>query len=104
MKMCKNYSQFKEQEKTPDNKNNESEIISLSDTKIKKLLIKILVELRKRIDINTTPFNKQLETKKHREFLLWLSGLWTWLVSIRMHVQSLALLTGLSVLHAVAVT
>ena len=33
------------------------------------------------------------------EFLLWLSGLWTWLVSMRMWGRSLALISGLRIPH-----
>ena len=37
--------------------------------------------------------------KNYWEFSLWLSRLRTWLVSMRMHVQSLTLLTGLRIWH-----
>ena len=33
------------------------------------------------------------------EFLLWLSRLWTWIISIRMQVQTLASLSGLRIQH-----
>ena len=33
------------------------------------------------------------------EFPLWLGGLWAWLVSMRMQVQSLVLLSGLKIQH-----
>ena len=36
---------------------------------------------------------------KNLEFPLWLRGLRTWLVSVRMQVQSLSLLSGLSTQH-----
>ena len=40
------------------NNNKELEINSLPDTEFKKLVIKMLTELRKRIDLNTDYFNK----------------------------------------------
>ena len=36
---------------------------------------------------------------QYYEFLAWLSGLWTQLVSVRLWVQTLALLSGLSIWH-----
>ena len=43
--------------------------------------------------------NQPSKTPHPWEFLLWLSGFWTWLVSLRMQVQTLALLSGLRILH-----
>ena len=56
MKRQRNHSQLKEQEKTSE------KIIkqSLLDIEFKKLVIKILTLLRRRIDLNTDHFNKEL--------------------------------------------
>ena len=50
--------------------------------------------------LNMRPETIKTSRKKHRwEFQLWLSGLQTWLVSMRTHVQSLASLSGLRIHH-----
>ena len=43
---------MKEQEKIPEKINNETEINNLLDNEFKTLVIKMLTELRKRIDLN----------------------------------------------------
>ena len=48
---------MKEQEKTLE-KNNETEIISLPSNEFKKLVIKMITELRNRIELSMDHFNK----------------------------------------------
>ena len=52
---------MKEQEKNPEKINNESEINNLPDKEFKILVINMLTELGKRIDVNSEHFNKELE-------------------------------------------
>ena len=52
MKKQRNYFKSKEQEKSPE-KNNETDLNSLSDPGFKKQAIKMLKNLRKVIDKNT---------------------------------------------------
>ena len=61
MKRQRNYSQLKEQVKSPERTNNETEFISLLHPKFKKEVIKVLTELRKIIDRNADHCNKKLE-------------------------------------------
>ena len=61
MKRQRNSSQLKEQEKNPEKINNETEINNLPNKQFKTLVIKMLTELRKRIDVNSEHFNKELE-------------------------------------------
>jgi len=44
MKMLRNHSQLKEQQNSPEGENNEADICSLTDTKFRKELVKILKE------------------------------------------------------------
>lgn len=64
MKRQRKYSQLKEQEKTLENINNGIMIISLPKNEFKKLVIKMVTELRKRINLSMDHFNKELETVK----------------------------------------
>ena len=63
--MQRNYSQLKEQEKTPEKINNETEISNLSDKEFKILVIKMQTEWRKKINLNKNDFNKELENIKN---------------------------------------
>ena len=62
MKKQRNYSQSKEQEKSPKRINNEIGLFSLPDTEFRTEVIKMLKELRKIINRNTDHFNKELKT------------------------------------------
>ena len=53
-----------ELEKTPENLNNETEVNNLLDRELKALVIKVLTELGKRIDVHSENFNKELENIK----------------------------------------
>ena len=55
---------MREQDKNPKKINNETEINNLPDKEFKKLVIKILTELGKRIDLNKDHFNKELANIK----------------------------------------
>ena len=55
---------MKEQVKTPKKINNERQINNQPDREFKTLVIKMLTELEKRIDLNTDHFNKELENIK----------------------------------------
>lgn len=57
MKRQRNYFQLKDQEKSTET-NNEIELTSLPDPKLKKVVIKMLNELRKIININADHCNK----------------------------------------------
>ena len=59
MKKFRNHSQFKEQEKSPEEKNNETDLCSLIDTEFKKEIVKILKELRADINSNADYFRKE---------------------------------------------
>lgn len=60
MKRQRKYSQLKEQEKTLENINNGIMIISLPKNEFKKLVIKILTQLRMITNINKNHVNKEL--------------------------------------------
>ena len=61
MKRQRNYSQPKQQEKTPENLNDETEISNLPDKEFKVLVLRMLTELGKRIDEHSDNSNKGLE-------------------------------------------
>ena len=63
MKMQRNYSQLKEQEKSAERTDKETDFSSLPDPKFKRE-IKMLKELRKTIVRNADHCNKELETIK----------------------------------------
>ena len=67
MKRQRNYCQLKEQEKSPERINNETEITSLLDHEFQRVIIKMLTKLRKIISINADHCNKELETMKMNE-------------------------------------
>ena len=67
MKKQRNYSQLKEQEKSPERTNNKIDLASLPDPKFKKEVIKILKELRKIINRNADHCNKELENMKRSQ-------------------------------------
>ena len=69
MKKQRNYSQVKEQEKSPEGTNNETDLSSLPDPDLEKEVIKMLKELRKIIDRNADHCNKQLVTIKRMQCL-----------------------------------
>ena len=50
-------------------------------------------------EMNQAEKEKKKKKKQSLEFLLWLSGLRTQLVSVRMQVHSLASLSGLRIWH-----
>ena len=58
MKKLRNHSQLKEQENSPEEANNETDLCSLTDSEFKKEIVKILKELRAnmkelRVDMNS---------------------------------------------------
>lgn len=61
MKRQRNYSQLKKKGTT---ENNETEINNLSDTEFKILVVKMLTELRKVIDVSSACFNNEQEDIK----------------------------------------
>ena len=67
MKKQRNYSQLKEQEKSPERTNNETDLSSLPDPKFKKEVIKMLKEIRKIINRNADQCNKELKTIKRNQ-------------------------------------
>ena len=62
MKKLRNHSELKEQENSPEEANNETDLCSLTDTKFKKEIMKIQKELRIDINNNTDYFKKEIET------------------------------------------
>ena len=62
MKKQKNHSQLKDQENSPEETNNETDLFSLTDTNFKMEVMKILKELRKAIHRNADYCKKELET------------------------------------------
>ena len=67
MRTQRNLFQMKEQEKNPDKTTNETEINNLPDKEFKALIIRMLIELRKRTDENSENFNRELENMKKNE-------------------------------------
>ena len=68
MRILRNNSQLKQQENSPEEANNETDLHSLIDTKFKRDIVKILKELRAhmkelRVDMNSNAdyFRKELE-------------------------------------------
>ena len=61
MKKLRNHSQLKEQENSPEAANNETDLCSLTDTKFKKEIVKILKELREDMNSNVDSLRKELE-------------------------------------------
>ena len=61
MKKQNNY-QLKDQENSPEGKNNENDLFSIIDTQFKKEIIKILKELKKAINTNVDYCKKELAT------------------------------------------
>ena len=64
MKKQRKYSQLKEQDKSPERTNNETDHTSLLNPEFKKEVIKILKELRKSINRNADCYCKELERIK----------------------------------------
>ena len=62
MKKQRNHSQFKDQENSPEGINKETDLFSLTNTKFKKEVMKILKELRKVTKRNADDCKKELET------------------------------------------
>ena len=69
IKKYRNHSQFKEQENSPEGENNVTDLCNLTDTKFKKEVMKILMELRTYINRNTDYFKKEPETIRSQEKL-----------------------------------
>ena len=67
MKRQRNQCQLKEQEKSPERTNKETELTSLPNPEFIKVVIKISTELRKIIHINADNCNKELETIKRNQ-------------------------------------
>ena len=67
MKELKNHSRLKEQETSPEGENNERDLSSVTDTDFKKVIVKILKELR--VDMNTSEdyFRKEIENIKRSQ-------------------------------------
>ena len=55
---------MKRQEKNPEKINNKTEINNLPDKEFKALMIRMLTELRKRIDEHSENFNKEVANTK----------------------------------------
>ena len=64
MKKHRKYSQLKEEAKSPERTNNETDLTSLLNPEFKKEGIKTLKELRKNINRNTDHYYKELERIK----------------------------------------
>ena len=64
MKKQRNYSRLKEQKKSPERTNNETELTTLPDPEFKKVVIKMPTGLRKIINRNADHCNRELETIK----------------------------------------
>lgn len=64
IKKQKNCSQLKEQEKNSCKINDKTDINKSPDEAFKTLVIKILIELKKRIEVQSENFNKELENTK----------------------------------------
>ena len=64
MKKQRNHSQIKEQEHSPERRDNEADLFSLKDTEFKKEIIKILKELRKAADKNADYCKKRTKNFK----------------------------------------
>ena len=65
MKRQRNYSQLREQEKTPEKINKWNRDNQFTRQQVQKLVRKMLPELSKRIDLNTDRGKKELETIKN---------------------------------------
>ena len=83
MKKQRNYSQSKEQEKSPKRINNETGLFSLPDTEFRTEVIKMLKELRKIINRNTDHFNKELKTINRNQ-----SKLDNSVANVKIHLKS----------------
>ena len=62
MKKQRNHSQLKDQKNFSERTNNETDLFSLTDTELKKEIMKILKELRKAINKNADYCKRELET------------------------------------------
>ena len=60
MKQQKNMFQMKEQDKTPEEDLSEEYLSNLPDKEFKLMFIKMLNELRRRVDEHSEKFNKEL--------------------------------------------
>ena len=67
MNKHRKYSQIKVQENSPEGANNEINLCSITDTKFKKEVMKILNKLRTAINSNAYYFNKELETLRRSQ-------------------------------------
>ena len=61
MRIQKNLFQVKEEEKNPEKSTNETKINNLPDKESEASVIKLLIELGKRIDEHSENFNKELK-------------------------------------------
>ena len=59
MKKLRNHSELKEQENSPEEANNETDLCSLTDSEFKKEIMNILNELRTDINSNTDYCRKE---------------------------------------------
>ena len=60
MKKLRNHAQSRE-EKSPEGVNDETDLCSLTDTKFKKEMVKVMKELRVTMNSNADYFRKELE-------------------------------------------
>ena len=65
--MYRNHSQLKEKENSPEGVNKESYLCGLTDTGVKKEVIKILKELRVDVNSNADYFRKELESIRRNQ-------------------------------------
>ena len=67
MKKLRNHSQLKQQENSPKEVNNETDLCSLTDLEFKREIVKILKELREDVNSNADSFRKELENIKRNQ-------------------------------------
>ena len=67
MKKLRNHSQLEEQENSPEGANNETDLCSLTDTKFKNEVMKILKESRADMNSNADYFRKKLKNIRRNQ-------------------------------------
>ena len=67
MKKRRNYSQAKEQDNSPEEANNETDLCILTNTKFKKEIVKIPKELKADMNSNADYLRKELENQRRSQ-------------------------------------
>ena len=67
MKKQTNHSQSKDQENSPERTNSKTDLFSLTDTKFKKNVMKVLKKLRKTTNRNADYHKKELDTMRRSQ-------------------------------------